>query len=284
MEKHICSVQDFLNVVFEQSRRSTRELYYRGQADCEWSLLPSLCDRPKGSYSINEHKLVTEFIRIRPEEFEHIGDSFNVLAKMQHFRLRTRLLDVTTNPLVALFFACFDNKNENKDGEVFIFNKASVYTCDDPVVRVISSCYIPTNIGSVNMLLAKLREKNIITDFEARAFPDFVSNLGTDQYFVKPKIFTERQNRQGAAFILFENERDLNDLNHIKYKYYIFDYKNDAIKDIGYRIILNAQRKEEILWELDKLGINEMFLFPELQYTASYLNNRDKGNVRAERS
>lgn len=68
----------------------------------------------------DENNLYYEAIRRKPLEFTPDMTAFDNLVKMQHYGLPTRLLDVSANPLVALFFAC--NKDFNKDGKVLVYS------------------------------------------------------------------------------------------------------------------------------------------------------------------
>lgn len=46
---------------------------------------------------------------------------FRILASLQHYGLKTNLIDFTTNPLVALFFAC--NSSFDEDGRIIVLER-----------------------------------------------------------------------------------------------------------------------------------------------------------------
>ena len=86
---------------------------YRGHSDKTHGLIPSLFRQKE--YRRNERNILRELIAIQPNEFRDDKTTFEQLVRMQHYGLPTRLLDLTYNPLVALYFACW--KDLDEDGE-----------------------------------------------------------------------------------------------------------------------------------------------------------------------
>jgi hypothetical protein len=92
-----------LHDAFTRFGKSTLWLF-RGQSDPEWPLLPK-AGRPP--YSRNNDYEVFQAWKRRAVEYATLNpkDDWDWLSIAQHHGLATRLLDWTTNPLVATFFA-----------------------------------------------------------------------------------------------------------------------------------------------------------------------------------
>lgn len=75
----------------------------------------------------DNNKSFLEMKNLRNDYYQEIGyslskkDEDNFIAYCQHHGLPTELIDITENPLVALYFAC--EKDRDYEGMVYLFNK-----------------------------------------------------------------------------------------------------------------------------------------------------------------
>lgn len=93
-----------------------QNFYFRGQDDAFSNTLPPIFRNRK--LLDNEDNLFNDFLMADPQLFEKCRTNFERMALMEHYHLPTRLLDVSTNPLIALFFAV---KGGQGNGEVYIY-------------------------------------------------------------------------------------------------------------------------------------------------------------------
>jgi hypothetical protein len=113
---------DFLHgVVGEEDDSPFDLILYRGQPD-NYPLLPTIA-RPYGEVNtsnIEKEMLLQLKRRSRTVISKHLEDTWDWLVYAQHFGMRTRLLDWTSNPLVALWFAANEAIRKKSDAYVYV--------------------------------------------------------------------------------------------------------------------------------------------------------------------
>jgi hypothetical protein len=112
------AIEDYLRLVLEKRPHGTEVgWFFRGQRQYDWSLEPKIdrstfveYRRARGwTRRHHEERLLNDFRRgARPHVTIQPSDEWEWLAVAQHHGLATRLLDWTSNPLAALYFAVED--------------------------------------------------------------------------------------------------------------------------------------------------------------------------------
>ena len=177
--KYIKNVNDFLNEINEiwkkrkeekKEIKATDNIFYRGHSNKEkFELEPSIYRKDnktnKFLYIENEDKIYRETIAKVPYDFNG-KNTIESLVLMQHYGVPTRILDLTTNPLVALYFACDDDKNKDADGEVIVFD-----------IPEESTCYFDSDRVTVLANLAKCKSDFYYEDGDMLKYKTFIEKL-----------------------------------------------------------------------------------------------------------
>ena len=196
------SLSEYMRMIaflYEFDNSLHERLAFRGVSDYRYSLSPSLKvyqEREDFGYAYDfyniENVLVNEFSTTRPEEFVGISSDFDLLAKMQHLGLPTRLLDFSLNPLVALYFAC---------------QSQSVTTARVLCTRDTSSVHSKNVIEAVCGLYRTLEFTQFYLEDLLKDDAGIVNYMSAniDPLMAHPKCISERIRRQSGIFMIFPN-------------------------------------------------------------------------------
>lgn len=271
----VTNIESFLSKLPRLNEKMTGNYFYRGHSDESYSLLPSVL---RGHTKEYESEIFNLAMTECSKEFEGMSSHADILSKMQHFGIPTRLLDITGNPLVALYFACEDT--QSKDGVVHVLK------CDDKILPYDSdkvtllSClprFTYTEHSQIATEISKLIRnaphggtsseqqcefnnndliKRLLHEIrkEKPAFaPSIVPEHLLQNYFYMPKKSTDRIIRQNGAFII---------------------YGLEGKQPEGEQITIDALSKRNILNQLSCFGISKVSLYPELYKLAEHIREK----------
>jgi hypothetical protein len=234
----IQSLSDFFSV-FHSLLDPGKVFWFRGHSRITYKLCPSALRYPSLESRNKALALVTEmkrFLEMRLPRPPTADDELGWMQVAQHYGLPTRLLDWTQNAAVALFFACWTNQQ------------------DDGLVAVINPIELNQSVGvRLPQIFTFQRDAELIKSYLRMDGAE--SKRGKKTIAINPNWNTERIAMQQGVFTLHGNRFEID--------------RSQASSLILVPIL--REHKLALLYELERVGIGEMFIFPEPEHVCSHL-------------
>ena len=283
------------------------EFFFRGERSSSWELRPSVMRPIKGNKSEedlfslckSEGEMLLDLMSRQPEAFNGLTSAIDQWVLAQHHELKTRLLDITRNPLVALFNVCkrYDTQNgsDSEDGRLHVFAvpRDIVKPFNSDSISIIAN-FSKLRRSEQNLLLGKKMPDPLeppdpkdeppagnyaevmdrLYHFIRHEKPYFMKKIDPRDLFrvfvVEPQRSFERIRAQSGAFLIsafherFEH-KEINKILESNTGIPVYDH---------YTLTVSGESKECIMDELRLLNITHESLFPGLDEAAKAVIQR----------
>ena len=293
----IKSLRDYVNYItqkreeMQDDEKCLYKWFFRGQEDSTWAVKPNVF---RNDQIALEDRIIESALQQNPFDFRDIKSDFEILTKLQHYGLGTRLLDVTLNPLVALYFATApavsykSNKNgqftqTKNDGVVFL-SFSPWHSSREPCIKIATALPLIhfDDDYTIGKLIRRLLENGVITEdnkvqLTANDCTLLVEYL-QKSYFAISSHSNERLIRQSGAFVIptainiYPEDNILNSRIEKSRR----DMRNEFVEE---DILIPSNCKELLREELDFFNINEATLFPELEHQMIYIKQTNISQI-----
>lgn len=293
----IKNVAELIEICFEiRERYEGYTLYFRGEHDCTWDLRPSVM-RPSadGTFKLRTHEgeMLRDLIARSPADFTGMTSALEQMVIAQHHGLKTRLLDVSHNPCIALFSACGapGPSGESHDKEtagrlhVFAVPKELIKPFDSDTVSTVCN-FAKLDRSYQNLLLGKTGEDSHKEDtpiqylyseamrhlyhYIQQEKPHFEERIDPRDFFhvfvAEPKQSFQRIRAQRGAFIIsafherFEKDEIQSQIRDVP----VYEHET---------LMVPCKKKGSILEELNLLDFTRETLYPSLDEVANRITS-----------
>lgn len=240
LREKIVSLADYLAVI-SNAIQTDEPFWFRGHNDVTFSLTPSALRYSSFTHRDKALTLMADFKRIAgiklprpPAPSEEL--EWALIA--QHHGLPTRLLDWTESATTALYFACLE---QDLNGTVFIINPIALNRMSYPrKPRVLD----PQQDSAAILKYLKMGARR--------------SRAGGYPVAINPVWNSQRLMIQKGVFTLHGGR---------------FDLDTAGVPTLAAIPILR-ESKQRLRAELERIGVDEMTLFPELEHACMHLRRR----------
>ena len=265
--EQIKHVSEFVSSIEKNSARfvNNPHLLYRGEDLTTYSLLPSIFRKmDDGKHYVYLHpntelKIMVEFMTEAAGYIDNVSvdEHSRLIEYAQHFGIPTRLLDWTSNPLIALYFAC--QGNTTQDGRIYVFNSLAYRelintddrnhmegkTIRDEIKKMVfygesgfqypvlyKPFYLNRRMVSQNSML-------MAWGYEEKALNEIIDDL--EKQYGKINCYVRIRAGNGIVCTTIQEETILSEIQ------------------------ISSEYKTRMLHELDNIGINQASVFPGLE-------------------
>lgn len=224
-------------------------IWFRGQRNSSWNLIPSI---QRGDLHTKENFITNDFYIYVNQIEDNAPDKTNYAAwmsLMQHYGLPTRILDWSTSPLIASYFALEKNREESNDACIWVLLPRRVNKREG-----FGEYVYPIDAYTIQEML----------------IPAFKNNAELEEKF-KDKIIAchsveknLRMYSQQSAFTVHNSMKKLEDI---------------CDSETLFKLIIPAEYKQEFYDSISVLGISTSFIYPDMEHVSKdIINKYSNGN------
>lgn len=285
-EYHATDWKTLLDLLYQDAWNERRQRYqspyvFRGIADSSYNMHSSL-KRFVGDARLRklELRLLRDFNRYARKDIKEPRSVWHLMAIAQHHGLPTRLLDWTSSPMIAAYFAVLGSTPSERDGVVWAVNYRRVHELLPDAAREVCGealSEIP-DISDLEEIGRRLARENGSADAvpsdwygSERIHRDHIQSVldgfsspqpDAHALFFEPPAIDDRIVNQRALFSVLSDP-------DLCFKDWLRQYP-----DLCYKVVIPAECKTEFHDKLNQANITQWTMFPGLDGLANWLKEQ----------